>query len=243
MLSISRLVLAVSVAVTFLLVGGTYFLLSGFGDRMLQQSTALHAQSLAKVTYTSMYQVMNQGWKREQVVAFADSVANSVVGAPLKIDFHRSELVSQQFGAVRATVADSEVEHAMKTGRRLDSATPEGSRFLLPMKANKECLSCHTNAKKDDVLGVIEIRAGYGELIGDTRMHLMLVLLLLAPLPLVAGFIIAVMLDSRMNHFVRQLDAAIDSAEPGKAPNFNAVEVRFAEFRELLGHFKRLIKG
>ena len=243
MLSISRLVLAVSVAVTFLLVGGTYFLLSGFGDRMLQQSTALHAQSLAKVTYTSMYQVMNQGWKREQVVAFADSVANSVVGAPLKIDFHRSELVSQQFGAVRATVADSEVEHAMKTGRRLDSATPEGSRFLLPMKANKECLSCHTNAKKDYVLGVIEIRAGYGELIGDTRMHLMLVLLLLAPLPLVAGFIIAVMLDSRMNHFVRQLDAAIDSAEPGKAPNFNAVEVRFAEFRELLGHFKRLIKG
>ncbi len=243
MLSISRLVLAVSVAVTFLLVGGTYFLLSGFGDRMLQQSTSLHAQSLAKVTYTSMYQVMNQGWKREQVVAFADSVANSVVGAPLKIDFHRSELVSQQYGAVRAAAADAEVEHAMKTGRRLDSATPEGSRFLLPMKANKECLSCHTNAKKDDVLGVIEIRASYGELIGDTRMHLMLVLLLLAPLPLVAGFIIAVMLDSRMNHFVRQLDAAIDSAEPGKAPNFNAVEVRFAEFRELLSHFKRLIKG
>lgn len=243
MLSISRLVLAVSVAVTFLLVGGTYFLLSGFGDRMLQQSTSLHAQSLAKVTYTSMYQVMNQGWKREQVVAFADSVANSVVGTPLKIDFHRSEMVSQQYGAVRASAADSEVEHALKTGLRLDSATPEGSRFLLPMKANKECLSCHTNAKKDDVLGVIEIRAGYGELIGDARMHLMLVLLLLAPLPLVAGFIIAVMLDSRMNHFVRQLDAAIDSAEPGKAPNFNAVEVRFAEFRELLGHFKRLIKG
>jgi hypothetical protein len=243
MLSISRLVLAVSVAVTFLLVGGTYFLLSGFGDRMLQQSTSLHAQSLAKVTYTSMYQVMNQGWKREQVVAFADSVANSVVGTPLKIDFHRSEMVSQQYGTVRATATDAEVEHAMKTGLRLDFATPEGSRFLLPMKANKECLSCHTNAKKDDVLGVIEIRAGYGELIGDTRMHLMLVLLLLAPLPLVAGFIIAVMLDSRMNHFVRQLDAAIDSAEPGKAPNFNAVEVRFAEFRELLGHFKRLIKG
>ncbi len=243
MLSISRLVLAVSVAVTFLLVGGTYFLLSGFGDRMLQQSTSLHAQSLAKVTYTSMYQVMNQGWKREQVVAFADSVANSVVGAPLKIDFHRSELVSQQYGAVRAAAADAEVEHAMKTGRRLDSATPEGSRFLLPMKANKECLSCHTNAKKDDVLGVIEIRASYGELIGDTRMHLMLVLLLLAPLPLVAGFIIAVMLDSRMNHFVQQLDEAIDKAEPGKAPNFNAVKVRFAEYRELLGHFKRLIKG
>ena len=243
MLSISRLVLAASVAVTFLLVGGTYFLLSGFGDRMLQQSTAQHIQSLAKVTYTAMYQVMNQGWKRDQVVAFADNVANSVVGTPLKIGFHRSEVVSAQYGAVRTASADTQVEHAMKTGLRLDTATPEGMRFLLPMKANKECLSCHTNAKKDDVLGVIEIRAGYDELIGDTRMHLMLVLLVLTPLPLVAGFLIAVILDSRMNHFVNQLDDAIDAAESGKAPDFNAVEIRFAEYRELLGHFKRLIKG
>lgn len=243
MLSISRLVLAVSVAVTFLLVGGTYFLLSGFGDRMLQQSTAQHIQSLAKVTYSSMYQLMNQGWKREQVVAFADNVGNSVVGTPMKIDFHRSDIVSAQYGVPRAANGDSEIDKVMKTGLRLDSTSPDGMRFLLPLKANKECLNCHTNAKKDDVLGVIEIRAGYQQLISDTRMHLMLVLLLLAPLPLVAGFLIAVILDSRMNRFVSQLDEAIDAAESGKAPDFNAVEIRFAEYRELLGHFKRLIKG
>lgn len=243
MLSISRLVLAVAVAVTFLLVGGTYFLLSGFGNKMLQQSTAQHIQSLAKVTYTSMYQVMNQGWKREQVVAFADNVAHSVVGTPLEIDFHRSEVVSKQFGIVRADAADAQVAKAMKTGSRLEAATTEGMRFLLPMKAKAECLACHSQAKKDDVLGVIEIKASYGEVIGNSRMHMMLVLLLLAPLPLLAGFLIAILLDSRVNQFVGQLDDAIDRAKPGEAPDFNAVEVRFAEFRELLAHFKRLIKG
>jgi hypothetical protein len=243
MLSISRLVLAVAVAVTFLLVGGTYFLLSGFGDRMLQQSTAQSIQSLAKVTYTSMYQVMNQGWKREQVVAFADNVANSVVGTPLSIEFHRSEIVSKQFGVVRAAASDAQVAKAMATGVRFESSTPENTRFLLPMKANKECLACHTNAKNGDVLGIIEINAGYADVIGNNRMHMMLILLLLAPLPLLAGFVIAVMLDSRVNHFVSQLDEAIDKAKPGEAPDFNAVVVRFSEFRELIGHFKRLIKG
>lgn len=243
MLSISRLVLAVAVAVTFLLVGGTYFLLSGFGERMLQQSTAQHIQSLAKVTYTSMYQVMNQGWKREQVEAFANNVAHSVVGTPLNIDFHRSDIVSKQFGTARVDANDPQVAQAMKTGLRLESATHEGMRFLLPMKANKECLACHTNASNGDVLGVIEIHAGYGEVIGNSRMHLMLVLLLLTPLPLLAGFFVAVLLDSRVNHFVRQLDEAIDSAKTGEAPDFNTVDVRFAEFRELLAHFKRLIKG
>ena len=243
MLSISRFVLAVSIAVSLLLVGGTYFLLSGFGDKMLQQSTAQHIQSLAKVTFTSMYQVMNQGWKREQVIAFADNVAHSVVGTPMRIEFHRSDVVSKQFGVIRLDASDEQLADAMRTGREKESTSNEGMRFLLPMSAKTECLACHTNAKKGDVLGVIDIHAGYGELMGNTRLHLMLVLLLLAPLPLMAGFIVSVVLDSRVNNFVNQLDEAIDRAQPGQAPDFNSVEIRFAEFRELLGHFKRLIKG
>ncbi|MEW5789193.1 MAG: hypothetical protein AB1899_15205 [Pseudomonadota bacterium] len=243
MLSISRLVLAASVAVSLLLVGGTYLLLTGFGDRMLQQTTAQHLQSLGKVTFTSMYQVMNQGWKRDQVVSFADGVAKSVVGTPMQIEFHRGEVVNSQFGAVRDANSDDVIAQAMQTGRDKEISSPDGIRFLYPMKANAECLACHTSAKKGDVLGVIDIRAGYGEVMGNTRTHLMLVLLLLAPIPLVIGFVLSVMLDSRMHGFVNQLDDAIDKAQPGKAPDFNAVNVKFAEFRELLGHFKRLVKG
>lgn len=243
MLSISRFVLVVSVIVSLLLVAGTYYLLSGFGDRMLRQSTAQHTESLAKVTYTTMYQVMNQGWKREQVETFAESVGRSVVGDPLRIKFHRSEGVAKQFGAVRQEPADELVAQAMKTGRDKDVATQEGIRFLLPMSAKAECLSCHTSAQKGDVLGVIDIQSGYSRLIGDTRQHLMLVLLMLAPLPLIAGFVVAIRLDGRVNSFINQLDEAIDRAKPGQAPDFASVQSHFAEFRELLGHFKRLVKG
>ncbi len=242
MLSISRLVLLVSVIVSVLLVGGTYFLLSGFGDRMLQQSTTQHIQSLAKVSFTSMYQVMNQGWKREQVQAFADSVGRSVVGSPLKIEFHRSDLVNAKFGNLGKDDADAAVAQVMKTGRNQEIASQQGARFLFPMSANADCLACHSNAKKGDVLGVIDIHAGYGELMGNTRTHLMLVLLLLAPLPLFAGFIFAVILDGRVHNFVRERDEAIEKAQPGQAPDFNTVQIHFAEFRELLGHFKRLVK-
>lgn len=243
MLSISRLVLIVSVIVSLLLVGGTYLLLNGFGDRMLQQSTAQHIQSLAKVSFTAMYQVMNQGWKRDQVQSFADSVGRSVVGAPLSIEFHRSDLVNAKFGNLGKGSADASVAQTLKSGRGQEIASQEGIRFLFPLVANTECLTCHANAKKGDVLGVIDIHASYGELMGNTRTHLMLVLLLLAPLPLFAGFIFAVILDGRVNRFVRELDEAIDNAKPGQTPDFNAVQIHFAEFRELLGHFKRLIKG
>lgn len=243
MWSISRMIMVVSVAVSLLLVAGTYYLMSGFGDRMLRQSTTQHMESLAKVTFSSMYQVMNQGWKREQVESFADNVARSVVGAPMRIEFHRSEVVAKQYGASRAVQTDEQLEQVMKTGRDKQIDSEEGIRFLLPMTAKSECLACHATAKKGDVLGVIDLHAGYEKLIGDTRLHLFVVLLLLAPLPLVAGFIMAVRLDGRSNSFVTQVDEAIDRAQPGQAPDFASVQSHFAEFRELLSHFKRLVKG
>jgi hypothetical protein len=243
MLSISRLILVVAVAIALALVAGTYLLFTGFGDRMLQQSAAQHSQSLARVTYTSMYQLMNQGWKREQVEAFADSVSKSVVGMPMQIAFYRAEAVSSQYGAVVQGEMDAPVAEALRTGQARDSVTADGVRYLMPMKAKAECLGCHSQAKAGDVLGLISIRTGYQQLMGETRLHLMLVLLMLAPLPIVGALVIAALLDSRMNGFVTQLDEVIDRAEAGKTPDFNSVQVKFSEFRELLGHFKRLVKG
>lgn len=243
MLSISRLILVVAVAIALVLVAGTYLLFTGFGDRMLQQSAVQHSQSLARLTFTSMYQLMNQGWKRDQVEAFADSVSKSVVGMPMKIDIYRSDLVSGQYGSVSQGAPDERLATALRTGQDWDSVSADGVRYLMPMKAKSECLGCHSSAKTGDVLGVITIQTGYQQLMGETRLHLMLVLLMLAPLPIVGALIVAAVLDHRMDGFVRQLDEAIERAEPGKTPDFNGVQTRFSEFRELLGHFKRLVKG
>lgn len=243
MSSISRLIIIVSAIVSLLLVAGTYLLFTGFGERMVNQISMQQTRSLARVTFTSMYQLMNQGWNREQVDAFAEKVGRSVVGSPLQIRFYRGELVSRQYGAINQGDMDERVTQAMRTGQEKDVEEVGGVRYLFPMSAATACLSCHTNAKQGDVLGVIDLRAEHGVQVGETRTHLLVVLLLLSPLPLVAGWIIAVILDNRTNRFVEQLDAAIDGAEPGQAPDFNAVQVKFAEFRELLGHFKRLVKA
>lgn len=243
MTSISRLILVVAVAIALALVAGTYLLFTGFGDRMLQQASVQQSQSLARVTFTAMYQIMNQGWKREQVEAFADSVGKSVVGMPMHIAFYRSEWVGRQYGSVSQGELDERLATAMRTGQDWDSPTAEGVRYLMPMKAKAECLGCHAEVKPGDVLGVIEVRTGYQQLMGETRTHLMLVLLMLAPLPVIGALVITAVLDSRTNGFVNQLDEVIDRAEPGQAPDFNSVQVRFSEFRELLGHFKRLVKG
>lgn len=243
MSSISRLVLFGSLVVSLLFFASTYLLLSGFGDRMLKQATTQNLQSLSNVTFSAMYQNMSQGWKREEAMDFANTVAHSVVGTQMEIAIVRTDVVSNKFGKVPGQVIDKDVSAAIDNGLNRVVDTQGGQRFIYPIHAKAECLTCHTNAKQGDVLGVIDIRASYKDLVGNERLLLGIVLLLLAPFPLIAGFIITLVLDSRTNTFLKELDAAIDKTESGQAPDFNPVRAHFTEYRELLGHFKRLIKG
>lgn len=242
MLTISRLIFGIALSISILLVAGTYAIFSGFGDRMLQQSAVQHSHSVANLTYTSMYQLMNQGWKREQVNAFADSIGKSVVGMPMKIDLYRAPVVAGQFGDTPQTSASDEMNAALRTGQAWDRITEQGVQYVMPMKAKTECLNCHNQAKSGDVLGLITIQTSYQGLLGETRTFLVIVLLLLAPLPLVAGFIGMFLFDGRMHRFLKELDEAVDQAKPGETPHFSHIRLHFREFRELLTHFKRLVK-
>lgn len=242
MLTISRLIVSAAFAIALLLVVSSYVIFSGFGDRMLQQSVVQHSQSVAQVTFSSMLQVMNQGWKRHQVEAFATDLSRSVVGMPVKIDIYRAPAVSTQFGAINQAAPDAAMEKALKDGLPWDWKSAEGVRYLMPVNAKPECLGCHKNVGAGEVLGVISIHTGYQELMDETRLHLIIVLLLLAPLPIMAGFLATYFFDRRMHHFLHEIDTAISTAPSGSAPDFTGVKLHFREFRELMGHFKRLIK-
>lgn len=158
MSSISRLVLLGSLVVSLLFFVLTYLLLSGFGDRMLKQSTTQNLQSLSSVTFSAMYQNMSQGWKREQAQDFANTIAQSVGGAPMKIAIVRTEVVSDKFGKIDGQVIDDEMAKAIANGMNRVIDTEGGQRFIYPTHARAECLGCHTNAKSGDVLGVIDIQ-------------------------------------------------------------------------------------
>jgi len=243
MSSISRLVLFGSAVVSLLFFFGTYLLMSGFGDHMLKQATTQNLESLSNVTFSAMYQNMSQGWKREQALDFANNIAHSVVGTQMKIAIVRTDVVSAKFGKVPGQETDNEVVAAIKNGLNRETVTNDGLRFIYPMHAKSECLVCHTNANQGDVLGVIDIRTNYENMVTNERLLLVIVLLLFSPFPLIAGFIITLVLDNRTNLFMKEIDAAIDKSEPGQAPDFNAVHAPFSEYRELLGHIKRLIKN
>lgn len=239
MQSLHRIILLVAAAVSLLLAAGTYLLFSGFGDHMMQKAAFSQGRIVASLTFSNMFQLMSQGWNREQVVTFTRSATDALAGSPLRIEFHRTEAVARDHGEVAQPAPDAALADALRTGRSKEIAVPGGGRYIQPLVAEQACLSCHPKARKGEILGAITVEAKYDKFIDDTRKLLMLILLVMTPVPFLAAMAVVVYLDRRMQRFVGQIDAALESAGSA-APNFSGVDPHCAELDSVLDRFKRL---
>lgn len=239
MQSLHRLILLVAAAVSLLLAAGTYLVFSGFGDHMMQKAVFSQGRMVAALTFSNMFQLMSQGWKREQVIAFTRSATDSLAGSPLSIQFYRGEAVARDHGEVAQPEPDAALADALRTGRAKEIAVPGGGRYIQPLPAQEVCLSCHPKARKGEILGVITVEAKYDKFLDDTRKLLMLILLVMTPVPFLAALAVVVYLDRRVRRFVGQIDAATAAAADG-APDFSGVRPYCAELDLILQRFKRL---
>lgn len=242
MKSFARLILWVAAAVSVLLLVASYYFFTGFSEQMMKKSAYKQADTIAQITFSSMYQLMSQGWKRDQVITFADYAAASVANTPTRITFYRAEPVSREYGAVSGQTLDDEARAALDSGRPRHVDGDQALTYHLPLVAQDNCLRCHAQAKRGDVLGLITVRTEFGDSLKDNRLHMLLILLLLAPLPFVAALVVAVHLDRRFEDFSAGLDAVGADLKAGQPADFGKVPVSYQEFQDVLGRIRGLFK-
>lgn len=241
MKSLNKIILAVAAIVSVVMVVAVYFLFSGFGDRMMQKAAFSQASIVSRLTFSNMFQLMNQGWKRDQVIAFTNSATQSLADSPLRIEFYRGELVEKQYGSIAQAAMTPELGKVLRSGRPQEIVTPSGGRYIYPLLADQRCLSCHENVKVKQVLGAITVEARYENFIDDTRKLLMIILLILAPAPFVAAWLVTIYLDNRINRFVGGIDAALDrSRASGEPLDFSKVKPAWGELEEILDRIKKV---
>lgn len=240
MKSFSRLILLVAAGVSAFLLVMSYFFFTGFSSHLMKNSAARQAETIAQLTFSSMYQLMNKGWSREQVIAFADHHSVSLANTPTRISFYRAETVSRQFGEVTGQKADDELALALKTGRSRQVDHDGGLTYHMPLVAQDNCLRCHTGAKRGDVLGAISVRTDFGKEMTETRLHMLLVLLLLAPTPFVAALIVALHMERRFEDFAHAIEQVGEEVRAGNSADFRRVPTRYAEFEHVLAAIRKL---
>ena len=241
MKSLKRIILLIAAVISLVLAVSVYYLYVGVNRLTMQQASLAQAETVAHLTTANMDQLMMQGWKRDQLLAFTKNATGTLIHGHIDIDFHRGDLVAKLYGQVSQKELDSEQTQAMNNGQPITEATKDGWRYIYPLVAQEACLKCHANAHAGDVLGVITVASHYEQLIGESHMLVTMIMLLFIPVPFVLGWLLVVYLDSRLVRFSSQLDQVLDQAEKtGNRPDFSGVRPPFSELDELLARFKRL---
>ena len=118
------------------------------------------ARDVSRMAFESLYSVMRKGWNKQEINEVIARLDGSLPGT--KVRAFRGAAVTRQFGAIpgeQALVdADPALSQALSTGQEAllfpDRAT---IRYLYPILAGQECLSCHSQSTPGAVQGVIEV--------------------------------------------------------------------------------------
>lgn len=134
-----------------------------YGEYMKKNAISSLAHVDAKKTsmlvFESLYSAMQKGWNKEDLREII--VRLNHVDPDMKIDVYRGDLVAELFGAIdkdkQAITQNTDIQKALKGEEILNISNSNFIKYYYPVIAKEDCLRCHTNAKEDDVLGIIDV--------------------------------------------------------------------------------------
>ncbi|HKJ88808.1 MAG TPA: GGDEF domain-containing protein, partial [Gammaproteobacteria bacterium] len=137
-----------------------------FRDRVIDYAVSQHMEEVAHTTFNTFYQVMRRGWNEQVIHDLVDSV--NAMDSSLSVDLYRGPMVAAQYGPDPIDHrADAQVRKALggTPVTRIDLSGDQG-RFVFPVRARKECLTCHRNVMPGDIQGVLDVHYCFAGLAG-----------------------------------------------------------------------------
>lgn len=178
---IRTFILAVSVAVGVLVFGSAYLLTGSILDDVVKANAVRTSDAVARVTFSSMYQLMRAGWKRAQAEAFLQATQSAGGASGLDIQIYRSAVVVELYDEIEQPPIDAEMGAALADGKPRRVDLPDAVRHIYPLVAEDRCLRCHKNAAVGSVLGAIEVKQDFAPVVDAAHRDLLLALAAILP--------------------------------------------------------------
>ncbi len=171
------------------------------------------SNQLALNTFNSMFQIMQQGWTRPQLEKFIDNLQVSSDNNQISIQIFRGDIVNDKFGTIDQPALDNFTQQTFMSGVAQHTDDGEHLRYSYPLLARAECLQCHTNARVDEPLGVIDVRQNLEPLLAHAQSDLFYKLLWIAPLPFLLALAVVFYMNRRIDASIEHLATSIDKIE------------------------------
>ncbi len=226
---ISTFVASIAALSAFFVIGSNFF------EDIAQKKALETSEVISKQVFNSMYQVMKRGWSREDMNEFISSTKNAFENSSLSVEIYRAPLVVELFGEYDDDKEKQPdlVASALRDGELRRVADELNIQFLYPIKAQNECLQCHTNASVGDILGLIETKQYLAATVQEAKNDFYLFLLFLVPVPLIAAYINAKWVNGKIDSSIESFQQEITKVNSVKDLRFLELGKKEIGFKEL----------
>ncbi|SFC32763.1 diguanylate cyclase (GGDEF) domain-containing protein [Marinospirillum celere] len=214
-------------------------------ENILTRQAEQTSQTLAEQTFNAMFQVMRQGWTREQLEAFLDATQAAFADSPYEVEIYRGLRVEELYGSVQQPPKDEALEEVFRGEGEQVIRDTNLVRRIYPMQARQECLSCHVNAEAGDVLGVIDIRQDLQSISNEMRRNYI-------ALFVACGFLVFLLAIIITGYVARRIEASteafkgqlvkVESVKDFKQLDISGSEFQFAELNEAFSSVNYLVE-
>lgn len=169
-MKIRSFILATSIAVGAVFLGGSWWAVSRGFDEAFSEHARRQADDVAALTFGAMYEIMSRGWTREEAERFLAGIHGREGGADsLRVLIYRAPAVVARYGEIDQPEPGALAAGTLRSGEDAESVGGGVFRRSFALKAEARCLACHDNAAVGDVLGAIEVQQPYEALRSDVR--------------------------------------------------------------------------
>lgn len=141
-----------------------FFILNEF-----KKSSLTLSQNTLNLLSSSVFQTMKNAMNTGDSASINQAIleASKLKGIE-NIKVYKSNVVAENFGLEPLKINDISIQKQFLNPKKISTMinTPHshGLRQILPLLAEDECLACHANSKKGDVLGVMDMTYSFSEI-------------------------------------------------------------------------------
>lgn len=214
------------------------YIFSSYLHTALSQKEAIKtSDAVASQIHASMYQLMRKGWSREEMKDFMESIKHSFENSSNEINIYRGENVEELFGKIPQRPFDRDIVQAFLDGQKKVIEHNGFITTLMPMVSKDECLSCHTNANENTVLGVIEIKYNLAAMTKETERNYWYFFLAALPFILLITFLLSKHVRNKLNKsiigFAKKVDA-VNTVKDFRNLDITDTDLGFSELNDIL---------
>ncbi|MBB1486097.1 diguanylate cyclase [Oceanospirillum sediminis] len=189
----------------------TLFFSQSFKQKTVQELAEEQARQQAEIIFRTIWHGMLRGWTREQMDGFIHSLEMNTDNS--KVQLVRTAVVDELFGdhlpSQQQLMADPELNRVMRDKETRIYNKSGYIRYLYPILAEENCISCHINSAPGKVHGILDIRFPDHQMQQSLNYTLNFYIFAIVLLMLVLFLALFIIIRNRVVHPMRDLSSRI----------------------------------